>query len=87
MEYQITRAPSFLYDIGVTYFDYGTISKGKNKLFDYYKCDAITATQRATILEWCKDAYFPRSFCEFAPELTSQLVAFPKAGFYRGKSA
>lgn len=86
-KYQVTKAGSFLYGIGVNFWEFGTISKGKVKIYDYFKIDAISEDQKAKILEWCKDASFLNSHKEFAPELKAKIVAFPKAGFYRIKES
>lgn len=83
MSYRITMAPSFLHKLGVNYYETGTLKKGGVKLFDYYRADSITTQQKAEILKWCKDARFFNSAREYAPELRSVMIAFPKAGFYR----
>lgn len=81
--YKITHAPSFLYDIGVSYYETGTLTKSGVKLFEYYRTDSVTVEQKAKILKWCKDARFFGSAKEYAPEIKSCMIAFPKAGFYR----
>ncbi|MDO8886167.1 hypothetical protein [Candidatus Oleimmundimicrobium sp.] len=83
MKYQISNAPAFLYSIGVRQYESGTLTKNKVKLFEYYKADSFTTEQKAEILLWCKDARFFNSRAQYAPELKSVMVAFPKAGFYR----
>ena len=83
MAYKISLAPSFLYDIGVSYHATGNLTKNKVKLFDYYKADKVTVEQKAKILKWCKDARFFNSASEYAPELRAVMICFPKAGFYR----
>ena len=83
MTYRIGNAAGFLHGIGVSFYDTGNLTKGKVKLFDYYKVDKLSVEQKAAILIWCKDARFFNSRKEYAPELTSTMIAFPKAGFYR----
>jgi hypothetical protein len=86
MQYQITKAAGFLYDLGVRFYESGTISKGKEKLFDYYKADSITPDQKAAILQWCPDANFKIAQSQYAPEIIKPIVCFPKAAFYRMES-
>ena len=83
MTYRIGKAAWFLHDIGLRFHETGTLSKGKVKLFDYYKADKVTVEQKALILKWCKDARFFNSRKQYAHELTRTMIAFPKAGFYR----
>lgn len=83
MNYQITKAPSFLYGIGVRYYETGVLHKNGIRLFDYYKVDSVSANQKADILKWCKDARFFNSAKEYAPELKSVMICFPKSGFYK----
>lgn len=84
MKYQIGKAAWFLCDIGVNFHGFGTIEKDGTKLFDYYKVDKVTQEQKDKILAWCKDAHLLNASMEYAPELTSLMVAFPKAAYYRG---
>lgn len=76
-----TMIGGFLYDIGVSYHDYGTLdcAKTKRKLYDYYKCNSISAEQKETILENIPDAIFKTSSPEYAPELKRVVVCIPKA--------
>jgi len=82
-KYQVTMAAPFLYNIGVSFHETGNLKKKDVKLFDYYKSDSVNAKQKAAILKWCKDARFFSSSPEYAPEMRSVMICFPKAGFYR----
>ena len=83
MKYQVTQAPRFLVSIDVHWHETGTLRKNNVALFAFYKTDSLTATQKARILEWCKDARFFITRKEYAPEIRAYLIAFPRAGFYR----
>lgn len=83
MKYQITNAAPFLYGIGVSFYETGALKKSGVSLFDFYRTDKVTTEQKAAILKWCKDVRFFGSHKEYAPELKSCMIAFPKAGFYR----
>ena len=83
MRYQITLAPAFLHKIGVSFYEHGTLQRDGKNIFDYYRADKITPAQKECILSWCKDAKFFGSAKEYAPEMKSALVAFPKAAFYK----
>lgn len=83
MKYKISLAPSFMYDIGISYHAFGTIKKGKIALYDYYLVDKVTEEQQKMLLFWCKDIAFFNTAKEYAPELRSISIAFPKKGFYR----
>lgn len=83
MKYQISQAAPFLYRAGVSFHATGTLKRDGLKLFDYYKADKISAAQKAAILKWCKDVRFFSSSPEYAPELKSVMICFPKAAFYK----
>ena len=83
MEYQITKAASFLYGIGVSFHADGVLSRDGVKLFDYYKADRISREQRDKILAWCPLVEFKTTSPEYAPELKSVLICFPKAGYFK----
>ena len=78
LPYKITEAASRLYRVGVSYHDYGTIKKGKIAYFDYYKADKITDAQLATIREFCPDVQLQGIRSEYAPEIKSVAICFPK---------
>lgn len=83
-KFQITRAASFLYDLGARYHSFGTLAYGKVKVFDYYQLGhRLSDEQKAAILEWCPDARFTQMGPLYAPEIRHSSVLFPKAGFYR----
>jgi len=83
MKYQVSKAAWFLYENGVSFYEQGTLDRNGVALFDFYRVDKVSAEQKAVILKWCKYARFFGARKEFAPELTSCMIAFPKAGFYR----
>ena len=87
MTYQISQAASFLYGIGVSFHADGVLSRDGVKLFDYYKADKITQEQRDKILAWCPLAEFKTASPEYAPEMKSVLVCFPKAAYFRQRKA
>jgi len=79
MKYQITMAAWFLHSIDLSFYQHGTVDEHGKKLWDFYQCDGVTPEQRLKILEWCPNAIFQGSYKQYAPELTSTLVCFPKA--------
>ncbi len=83
MKYKINDAANRLYSAGINYYDYGTIKQGKTALFNYYKCDKVTEDQLATIRQYCPDVQVKGARSQYAPELRSVLVCFPKAAWYR----
>jgi hypothetical protein len=83
MKYQITHVPSFLYSIGVNYHATGTITLGKDKIFDFYKIDSITSEQIEQIKAWCPHFEQSQTFAGYVPELTSKILCFPKKAFFR----
>lgn len=87
MRYKINEAASRLYHAGVSYYDYGTINHGKIAMFDYYKCDKVTDEQLVTIRQYCPDVQVKGARSQYAPELRSVLVCFPKAAWYRQQAA
>ena len=87
MTYRITNAPRFLYDNGVSFYECGVLTKNGVKMFDYYKADSITQSQKNAILNWCPLAEFKTASPQFAPELKSVLICFPKAGYFRERKA
>ena len=80
-----TLIPSFLYDIGVTYHDYGIVktTKGTRQLFDYYRVDKITQDQKGMILDNIPLAQFRCASSEYAPEIHKVYILIPKAEYYR----
>ena len=84
--YKISEAASRLYRAGVSYHDFGTIKQGKTALFNYYKCDKVTDEQLATIRQYCPDVQLKGVRSQYAPELRSVIVCFPKAAWYRLQS-
>jgi hypothetical protein len=84
--YKISAAPSFLWGIGVRQYASGTLQDKQGvKLFDYYKTDSITETQKEQLRQWCPDVQFLSATPAYAPEIKAAVIAFPKAGFYRKK--
>jgi len=75
--------PYILDRFGIKYYDYGTLSRNGQKLFDYYKVDKITQKQRRALTKIQSDLRFKVSAPQFAPEMTSGLICIPKAAFYR----
>ena len=80
-----TLIPSFLYDIGVTYHDYGIVktTKGTRQLYDYYKIDKITHDQKGLILDKIPLAVFWNGSNEYTPEKSDLYILIPKAEYYR----
>lgn len=76
-----TMVGSFLYNLGISYHEYGVLkcSKTKRKLYDFYKCDSVTSEQHAKIVESIPDAEFKTASPQYAPELKRVLVCIPKA--------
>ena len=83
LPYKISEAASRLYRAGVSYHAYGTIKQGNSALFDYYKADKVTDEQLATIRQYCPDVQLKGTRSQYAPELRSVIVCFPKAAWYR----
>lgn len=83
LPYKISDAASRLYRAGIAYHAYGIIKNDGKALFNYYKCDKITAEQQKKIAEFCPDAMIRGCASQYAPELRSVLVCFPKAAWYR----
>jgi len=88
MKYQITKAASNLFSAGVRFYDYGEIRGPKGeRLFDYYKTDGVTDSQKESLRAYCPDVQFKESRAQYAPEIRACLVCFPKAAFYRNLAA
>ena len=85
LPYKISDAARQLYRAGVSYHDYGTIKQGSTALFNYYKCDKVTEGQLATIRQYCPDVQVKGIRSEYAPEIKSVAICFPKAAWYRNK--
>ena len=85
LPYKITEAPRMLYRAEVHYHAFGTLKIGKSAYFDYYKTDKITDAQLATIREFCPDVQLQGIRSEYAPEIRSVAVCFPKAAWYRNR--
>jgi hypothetical protein len=82
-KYQVTTVPSFLYSIGVSYHSTGVIIQGETKIFDFYKIDSITDRQLDLIRLWCPHFQVKLSVSQYAPELKSKILCFPKVGYFR----
>jgi len=82
-KYRISEAAGFLYRLGVNFWETGTIDKGGQKMFDYYKGDEITEEQLKAVKEWCPHATTFGSQSQYAPEQKSRIIAFPKAAYFR----
>lgn len=85
LPYKAGLMASTLYKAGVSYHDYGTIKQGKTALFTYFKADRITDTQLAAIKAFCPDVQVKGLRSQYAPELTSVAICFPKAAWYRAQ--
>lgn len=85
LPYKITEAPRMLYRAGISYHAFGTLKIGKSAYFDYYKADMITDSQLEAIREFCPDVQLQGVRKEYAPEIKSVAVCFPKAAWYRNK--
>lgn len=84
MKYQISMAAAFLYEIGVTFHDVKTIvNKQKEKLYDVYLCDSITQSQQDKIAAWNPNIRFFTTTKQYAPEIKSIGIGFPKAAVLR----
>ena len=83
LPYKITEAGSRLYRAGVSYHAFGTIKQGNAAMFDYFKCDKLTAEQAATLRQYCPDMQVRTASPMYAPELKSVAILFPKAAWYR----
>lgn len=84
-KFKITQAASFLYKVGVRTYASGVLwDKATNAaLYDFYKCDSLDESQRAAILAACPNACFRGAYAEYASELRSVYICFPKAAMQR----
>ena len=64
-----------LTDLGISYYEYGTVKKDNKKTHDYYKTDKITDKQKDELE--LKGVEVLTSFKQYAPELKSALICFP----------
>lgn len=85
LPYRISEAGSKLYRAGVSYHAYGTIKQGTKALFNYFKADNITDSQIVALREYCPDMQVTGMRSEYAPELRSVCIMFPKAAWYRAQ--
>ena len=83
--FSITRAAGFLYDLKVQFYASGILRDAETgaALFDFYKTDFVTDSQKAAILQACPSAIFRGAFAEYAPELKGIYICFPKAEMRR----
>lgn len=86
LPYKKALEASTLYKTGVIYHAYGVIKQGKTALFDYYKADSITEEQIATLKQFCPDLQVKGMRSEYAPELRSVCIMFPKSAWYRAQA-
>lgn len=86
LPYKKALEASTLYKAGVNYHAYGVLKVHKTAMFDYYKADKVTEEQQKLIREFCKDVQFKGVRSEYAPELRSVCIMFPKAAWYRAQS-
>lgn len=84
--YKITQASCELYRAGVSYHNFGTVTQGKQKMFDFFAVDKITTEQLEKIKQFCHDVKVIGGHSEYAPELKRVNILFPKAAFYRSKA-
>ena len=83
-KFKNSQAGSFLYNLGVSYHDYGVIKNDKKQqIFDYFKVDRVTLEQWNEIVKACQHAQLKTSKSEYAPEIVKGLISFPKAAFFR----
>jgi hypothetical protein len=73
---QAMREISIMNGLNISYFDYGLIKQGRKKLFNYYKTDKISAEQKHALEK--AGCTIKGAFCEYAPEIRSVLICFPK---------
>ena len=85
LPYKISDAASQLYRAGISYHAYGTLKVCKTAYFDYYKADKVTDAQLTIIREFCPDVQLQGIRSEYAPEIKSVAICFPKAAWYRNK--
>jgi hypothetical protein len=64
-----------LTDLGISYYDFGTIKEDNKKTHDFYQTDRITEKQKYELE--LKGVEVLTSFKEYAPELKSALICFP----------
>ena len=87
LPYNKALTASTLYRNGVSYHAFGVIKQGKTMLFDYYKCDKVTDEQAEALRQFCPDMQVKGCRAEYAPELRSVLLCFPKAAWYRAQGS
>lgn len=87
LPYKISEAGSRLYRAGVSYHAYGTIKQGNDALFTYFKADKVTDEQLATLKQYCPDVQVKGIGAQYAPELRSVAICFPKAAWYRNQTS
>lgn len=84
LKFKNSQAGSFLYNLGVSYHDYGIIKNDKKEqIFDYFKVDKVSLEQWDKIVEVCPYAQLKTSRSQYAPEIVRGLICFPKAAFFR----
>lgn len=83
LPYKKALEAATLYKTGVSYHAFGVIKQGKSAMFDYYKADSITEDQIATLKQFCPDMQVAGMRSQYAPELRSVCIMFPKAAWYR----
>lgn len=88
-KFQNTRAAGMLYDLGVRVHASGVLREANTKaaLYDFYKTDFLTESQREAITKKAKDVAFRGAFAEYAPEMRGIYICFPKAAWYRGEAS
>lgn len=85
LPYKKADTASTIYRLGISYYAFGTLSQGKAKLFDYFKCDKVTQEQIEALRSFCPDLQIKGVSPSYAPELRSVLLCFPKAAWYRAQ--
>jgi len=72
---------------GATWYERGTLSTGHGRakvhLYNYYRCDKLSDEQRERIRAIFPLVEFFGASKQYAPELRSVMVAFPKAARMR----
>jgi len=84
LPYKIGQAAYQVFSAGVRYYENGTLKDKATgaRLFDYFKADAITPEQVETLRAYCPDVQVKVARSQYAPEIRSALICFPKRAWY-----
>lgn len=84
LPYKRNRLGSELSRIGITYFEYGTVLKGKKQMFTFFKTsNFIYPEQIELIKKLCPDVQVLKGSPSYAPEIKRTAILFPKIAWYR----